>query len=345
MDKKLELVRAAEKKIKLRNFNGALGDLVECLEMYPNFTVAKVLKAECLYHLGKYGESLEILNEVLFSSPDNIKARKLAVECLIETGDIEEARSHIDFLTFLLPPGDSFFDIVEEKINSVSVSSGEEQSPDFEIERTEYQSESEQTAESQSVDGGEQVSFESETPLIKESSQPETDFKKEVKEEEKLEEPAKQTEFVSEEMAEQKEIAVDTPQEIEMQSENTEESELTDARDELMEKGEDIEPVSEQNLVTGVLPEQISTVTLPEKREEPEIKTRTLALIYERQGMFQESLEILEELFEETKDVSLLDDIERIKAKIKGDGKNSFVLIKIKKLENWLERIKWNSNN
>jgi tetratricopeptide (TPR) repeat protein len=107
--------------------------------------------------------------------------------------------------------------------------------------------------------------------------------------------------------------------------------------EELFEKvdNEDTNPVmSEEN--------QIVTVTLDDKdhnNDEPEIKTMTLASIYEKQGMLTEALDILEKLYGENKDEKVLSEIKRLKMVIGGKENNSLNKLKIKKLTKWLEKI------
>ncbi len=320
---KIEIIRQVEKKIKNNDFKGALGEVTKCLEFYPNFVVAKVLKAECLLRLNNTEEALALVNEVLFSAPDNIKARKIAVEANLQLGNIEEAKGHIDFLGFLLPSNHPYLEEVKAKVLELEkIHEIEEETPDFEIERTEIDDGSESP-----LSQGNAVNSNSENIVApaKDISEPE----KEVQEDKR--------EHLEEKVS-------DGGDDFLLHSEDLENSSEGQLSANVKDSGE-VEEVSQDELVTGVLQEQISTVTLPEKKEEPEIKTRTLALIYERQGMFQEALEILENLFEESKDTELLKDMERIKAKLKGDKKGDFIVKKIKVLENWLERVKWHSSN
>ncbi len=318
---KIEIIRQVEKKIKYNDFKGALGDVTRCLELYPNFLVAKVLKAECLLNLNNAEEALALANEVLFTAPDNIKARKIAVEANLQLGNIDEAKSHIDFLGFLLPANHAYLDEIKKRVieqENLHGLSGEQE--DFEIERTSFEEKESsvyQQADEKKTEG-ENVVTPSEDPA---------EIEKSVDE--------KTDDILEEKDAEREDFLINS-------------EELNEIKEEVEYKNEDnmdVEEITKDEMVTGVLQEQISTVTLPEKREEPEIKTRTLALIYERQGMFQEALEILENLFEESQDVELLKDIERIKTKLKGGQESDFIIKKIKILENWLERVKWHSSN
>lgn len=318
---KIEIIRQVEKKIKKGDYKGALGDVTRCLELYPNFLVAKVLKAECLLNLNNSEEALALANEVLFTAPDNIKARKIAVEANLQLGNIDEAKSHIDFLGFLLPANHAYLDEIKKRVieqENLHELSGEQE--DFEIERTSFE-EKESTVYQQADEKtteGKNVITPRENPVeIEKSIEEKTD------------------EILEEKEAEQEDFLINS-------------EELKEVKEEVEYKDEDnidVEEIAKEEMVTGVLQEQISTVTLPEKREEPEIKTRTLALIYERQGMFQEALEILENLFDESQDVELLKDIERVKTKLKGGQESDFIVKKIKVLENWLERVKWHSSN
>jgi len=348
---KVEVVRSVEKKIKNGDYKGALGEITKCLELCPNFTTAKVLKSECLLKLGNYEESLALANEVLFSAPDNIKARKIAVDANLELGNISEAKSHVDFLTFLLPANHPYLEEIKQKISEkeslVSRISGEES---FEIERNEVadktelekeipdkidEDEFEKKSESADKDDKEKeiLAEKSETESEKSEISENTDVFEnvQVKDETEKNQPSFHSEDTIIEESDSGEFVI-----------NESEIESSESKEEIVD--EEIETVNKEEIITGVLPEQISTVTLPDKREEPEIKTRTLALIYERQGMLEEALEILENLYEKNNDYELLTDIERIKAKLKGGEKSEYVMKKIKKLQDWLERIKWHSS-
>ncbi len=324
---KIEIIRQVEKKIKNNDFKGALGDITKCLELYPNFIVAKVLKAECLLKLDNAEEALALTNEVLFSAPDNIKARKIAVEANLQVGNVEEAKSHVDFLSFLLPANHPYLEEIKKRLDEEEgLQKIEEESGDFEIERTGF---SENKKEESQVSGEQNVQVEKKESLEQE---PVVGSKGEDKDEMPVAD-----EIIEEAESNPSDDFLISSQEIDDSSgEKGIEEKASD---------EQVEEVNRDEIVTGVLQEQISTVTLPEKREEPEIKTRTLALIYERQGMFQEALEILENLFEESQDMELLKDIERIKIKLKGGNSAQHIVKKIKILENWLERIKWHSSN
>ncbi len=317
MLEKIEIIKEVEKKIKKRDYKEALGEITRCLELYPNFIVAKVLKAECLLNLNNAEEALALVNEVLFSAPDNIKARKIAIESNLKVGNIDEAKSHVDFLSFLLPANHPYLDEIKKRISeSESLENFEEQTEKFEIERTAVI-----TKEEENIVGSD----------VKEESDIQSDFA-----------ATNQEKTVGKE-EQQADIQINEDL-VEKESEKIEDK-VYSGENNQSSLNEEIEEVEENEIVTGVLQEQISTVTLPDKREEPEIKTRTLALIYERQGMFQEALEILENLFDETKDMELLNDIERIKTKLKGGDKSKYIVAKIKILENWLERVKWHSSN
>lgn len=328
---KIEIVKQVEKKIKKGDFKGALGDITECLELYPNFVVAKVLKAECLLNLDNPDEALALANEVLFSAPDNIKARKIAIDSNLKIGNIDEAKSHLDFLGFLLPSNHSYLAEAKRKIDEADNLTNDTDSAndDFVIERNNAVADERKDDEVIEVDRAGVVS-----DSLEVKSEEGTDSRPDVS--------------VSE-----VDTAIFQSPERDLVVENNESEDFlinsADIDSEIREKEEiiheEVDTVDKEEIVTGVLPEQISTVTLPEKREEPEIKTRTLALIYERQGMFQEALEILENLYNESKNVDLLKDIERIESKLHATGEGDLIVKKIKVLENWLERVKWHSSN
>ncbi|BBB31856.1 hypothetical protein TTHT_0232 [Thermotomaculum hydrothermale] len=322
MLEKIDLVKQVEKKIKNNDYKGALGDITRCLELYPNFIVAKVLKAECLLNLNNAEEALALANEVLFSSPDNIKARKIAIEANLRVGNVEEAKSHVDFLGFLLPANHPYLDEIKKKINEQEKLSQVDNDETFEIERTELTNDKDEQPD-EVIENVDQELKEEDYPVEK---------TKEISEDERIETDRDEDELVKDSEEKEDDFLIES-QDIE--------EEIGDE----YSSGEQVDEIKKEEVVTGVLPDQISTVTLPDKKEEPEIKTRTLALIYERQGMFEEALEILENLFDETQDIELLKDIERIKTKLKGGDKNEFVIKKIKILENWLERVKWHSSN
>ena len=403
MIEKVQIVKSVEKKIKDGNYKEALGEITRCLELYPTFIVAKVLKAECLYYLGHYDETLALLSEVLFSAPDNIKARRLAIEANLKLGNVDEAKTHLDFLSFILPANHPYIDEATRKINEsqmANTNNGDNEDLEVEYNNVEIVTEKEEVLEEEDkghpdmqslqnnvlTDNGTQEytnsNIQSSAKVLKESeiettttgseSQfPEAELRNNLDKspyennlvsiqsqtENEIIKPQEETSAgfaidstispsSADGVVEQQEHSDDFllhSEDIDSFSHSVSENEEFVSRDEKSES--QIEELQEDNLITGVLPEQISTITLPEKEDKINIKTKTLALIYERQGMFEEALEILEKLFNENGDESLLKDIERIKAKMMGKGKNAVIVNKIKKLEDWLERVKWHSNN
>ncbi|GEM_PF-3194833 len=409
MIEKVEIVKSVENKIKNGNFKEALGEITRCLQSYPNFIVAKVLKAECLLKLGNIEESLALANEVLFLAPDNIKARKIAIEANLQLNNLDEARSHIDFLSFLLPSGHSYLDEIKEEIRkreSFLGTSGESDSLDIEshiLSQQEGSVDKEEIEKNEKADTyvnsekqgsdmvdrqedeehfGEEKSGED---FTEKSSQPEGDLILDT-EDHYQNEPEDKTDIettnekrdsednflIMEEDIESsdslltdtlnyphdqaKEFLSDAEKSIggsgEKTVSNVERSidykhndNLQTPSEPFKDVDETIETIDQNQIVTGVLEEQVETVRLPEKKDDPDIKTKTLALIYEKQGMLEEALEILEQLYKENGDENLLIDIERIKTKMKGEGKNQYIMEKITILQNWLERVKWHSNS
>jgi len=352
---KVEIVRSVEKKIKNGDYKEALGEITKCLELCPNFITAKVLKAECLFHLGNYEEALAFANEVIFSAPDNIKARKIAVDANLELGNINEAKSHVDFLTFLLPANHSYLEEIKQKINekenlASQISTGET----FEIERNEVVEE-EKKEEVREDDVTKVIEINENTEFDQEKDKQEIELDKDL--EKSLQDIVSSNKVV---VSDKEENADNDKPPLSFHSEDTiieesdsgdfviSENEIDEMEHEIEVEEEkiesEIETVNKDEIVTGVLQEQVATVTLPDKKEEPEIKTRTLALIYERQGMLEEALEILENLYQKNQNEELLIDIDRIKAKLRGGEKSEYVMKKIEKLQNWLERIKWHSS-
>lgn len=407
MIEKVQIIKSVEKKIKDGNYKEALGEITRCLELYPTFIVAKVLKAECLYYLDNYEEALALLSEVLFAAPDNIKARKLAIETNLKLGNIDEAKTHLDFLSFILPANHPYIDEARSKIEEAQKANVSlENNDDLKVEykNVEALSEKEEAlgeddeellksghqdmdssvvAETLPQGDTNQDSAGNEQALMEGEVEDRLGESQMKMEENELKNHQGKTQFDSFKMAQ----SIPENKSVDTQNENDKvlsqnnavmdkiEGEVVDkqelSEDDFLLHSEDIDSVShstdeddqsvsesegkkisskieelqEDNLITGVLPEQISTITLPEKEEEVDIKTKTLALIYERQGMFEEALEILEKLFNENGDESLIKDIERIKAKMMGKGENAIIVNKIKILEDWLERVKWHSSN
>ncbi len=408
MIEKVQIVKSVEKKIKDGNYKEALGEITRCLELYPTFIVAKVLKAECLYYLGNYDETLALLSEVLFSAPDNIKARKLAIEANLKLGNVDEAKTHLDFLSFILPANHPYLDEARRKIDEAQMANaniGNTENLEVEYNNVEVMTERKEALEEENKEllksephqemesnvvaetlpqgetnqdsaGNEQALMEGEVEdRLGESQKKMEENELKNNQSETLFDRFKMTQSIPEnknadsQNENDKVLSQNNAIMDKIESEVVDKQELSE--DDFLLHSEDIDSVSsstvgdegsmeelegekftsqieeleEDNLITGVLPEQIATVSLPDREEKIDIKTKTLALIYERQGMFEEALEILEKLFNENGDESLLKDIERIKAKMMGKGKNAVIVNKIKKLEDWLERVKWHSNN
>lgn len=115
---RIDLIKKAESQLKTKNYDEALGNITQCLDFFPAFSPAKVLLAEVYFRKGKHEFALKELSNIISDSPDNLRARKLIVEVLLEAGNKEEAKSHLNFLEFILPNDDSEFlrlkDLVEK---------------------------------------------------------------------------------------------------------------------------------------------------------------------------------------------------------------------------------------
>ncbi len=254
---RIDLIKKAEHQLKQNNYDEALGYITQCLDFFPAFSPAKVLLAEVYLKQGKHEFALKELSSIISDTPDNLRARKLIIEALVESGNIKEAVSHLNFLEFVMPADDSELLRLKQLVNSGCTSKV----------------------------------LEDESAILATN------------------EPDSNDDEVTEVF-------------------NTEE---------LFEKldNEDTNPVvSEEN--------QIVTVTLEDKaseNDEPEIKTMTLASIYEKQGMLSEALDILEKLYSENRDEKVLTEIKRLKMVMGGKEGSSLNKIKIKKLTKWLEKI------
>jgi len=114
--------------------------------------------------------------------------------------------------------------------------------------------------------------------------------------------------------------------------------------DDAVEPVEDV--VSEEDVVTSHLPESQAEMTENEAETGVDIKTRTMALVYEKQGMYQDALDVLLTLREQRDNPELDLDIQRIRnlmappvGAISPAMSGVSSAEKIQALKDWLEKI------
>jgi len=114
---RIDLIKKAEFQLKSENYDEALGNITQCLDFFPAFSPAKVLLAEVYFRKGNLDFAIKELSSIISDTPDNLRARKLIIEVLVSFGNKEEAKSHLNFLEFVLPEDDSDFIRLKELLN------------------------------------------------------------------------------------------------------------------------------------------------------------------------------------------------------------------------------------
>lgn len=331
LSNRITLLQNAEDAAQRGEYDEALGILSRCLDLYPGFSPAGVLRGELLAKVGKSQKSIDELQGIIRSNPENIRARILLTHVLLDEGKGAEAAEHLEFLGFMMPENDPALEELRSKL--------EASGPQGDL-HAEKPVESDWAGEAATIDADEADTISTSV-----------DMDTEVLEIEDLKRIAAKQDKAGE--------AIESPAE-ETKTDATEETDAFgegDGPDEPETPGEMVpdEEVNPADVVTAFVGEETEAATEaePERRleetEAVDIKTRTMATVYERQGMFREALEILLSLQEHSDDPTIASDIERIRSTMEGhevvgmspDQRRRIIAV----LENWVEKVGCNSMN
>ncbi len=314
---RIALLQKAEDAARKGEYNEALGIVSRCLDLYPGFSPARVLKSEILSRTGNPDEAISELREIIAANPENIRARMILTELLIQQKDQKQAMTHLDFLSFMVPENDPVLQDLRRRAE--------------ELQSQPIDPEPVQTLEFGVIDddeGGEE-------PV----GVPDEDVNEDVILEDEVTEV-----FLESDLAESADKELLSGDES-----STELREPEPSFSPVMESDTELEEVAE----TETRREEIVTVNVPEEKEktgesEVEIKTLTMARVYERQKMYRESLNILKTLYQNNPTEELADEIQRVSKLADADslsgeaGRRARVIVRLK---NWMEKMTCNLQN
>lgn len=323
---RIALLQKAEDAAHNGEYDEALGIVSRCLDLYPGFSPARVLKSEILSRSGSTDEAIEELREIIVSNPENIRARMILTDLLIHQNNQKQAMIHLEFLSFMVPENDpALLDLRQRAEELQPILSEDDESPmtlEFGIVEEIKEEEAELLPDEAGENEEKNVILEDEVTEI----------------------------FMEDELSlrpEEQSVSVE-----ETVGESAREDE-ENSSDQLILK--DVEAQLEEVLESeGIQQSQVVTVHVPEEEEERaepakedvEIKTLSMARVYEGQKMYREALDILETLYQKNQTGELADEIQRVKTLDKnrggaGIGNRRETVIVL--LTDWMEKIKCNS--
>ncbi len=322
---RIALLQQAEDAARKGEYDEALGIVSRCLDLYPGFSPAKVLKSEILSRTGSIDAAVEELREIIAANPENIRARMILTDLLIQQHDQKQAMIHLDFLSFMVPENDPALLDLRQRAEALQPSepSDEKQSETLEFGIIDENVGNEAVlSENAEVDGEEDVILEDEVTEI----------------------------FLENELTGSVSDNSPGPEESTVLNQPEESRPVEEEISEEVDDG--LEEIAEEETV---VPEEIVTVHVPEENtesvealpgDEVEIKTLTMAKVYERQQMYAEALDILETLYGKEGTSELEAELQRVR-KLAGEKEKGSTKIDrqriIIKLENWMEKITCNS--
>ncbi|PJB83578.1 MAG: hypothetical protein CO090_01000 [Acidobacteria bacterium CG_4_9_14_3_um_filter_49_7] len=305
---RIALLQKAENAARKGEYDEALGIVSRCLDLYPGFSPARVLKGEILARTGSPDGAIAELREIIASNPENIRARMILTELLIQQNDQKQAMIHLEFLSFMVPENDpALLDLRQRAEDLQPFPVADEETP--------------QTLEFGIIEEAE----EEDAQLL--PDEPGRDEEENVILEDEV------TEIFMEEDLKQGsdgrtiQVAGDVNEQLE----------------EVLES----ESIQESEIVTVHAPDDEGESDEPAK-ENVEINTLTMARVYERQKMYTEALDILEALYAKGETEELASEIKRLgtlsESGTIADGRNRRTRV-IVSLNNWMEKITCNSTN
>ncbi len=320
---RIALLQKAEDAARRDEYDEALGIISRCLDLYPGFSPARVLKSEILSRTGNSDEAITELRAIIASTPENIRARMILTDLLIQQNDQKQAMTHLEFLSFMVPENDpGLLDLRQRAEELQSAPAENDEAP-----RTLEFGIMEETEEAELLP--DEMEESKEKDVILEDEVTEIFMEKDLKQQ------SEEQPFLIEET---EDIPVhDNAGSVERQI-------MTDVEEQLSEVLES-EAIQQSEVVTVHVPED------DEKQEEPakddvEIKTLTMARVYERQKMYTEALDILETLYRRGQTEELTEEIKRVKSLAEsrtGTGRESHRERVIISMKDWMEKITCNS--
>jgi len=343
LSNRIALLQKAEDAARNGNHEEALGVISRCLDLYPTFSPARVLRAEILSRCGRTEDAVTELEGIIRGNPENIRARILITGQLIDLGRLQDAAQHLEFLEFMMPADDPSLQELRDRLEQGTIP--------------------EPMTEPPAVDAVEEDATEMEPGTgagTGDAAIGESDEITEVLELGDLEVPDVSPDadagdgsepFIGTDRSEEPTVRIEAPaQLVESAAATVEEqstasgedvvgpmtAELVEQEAEVLESIEADEAIPEEEIVTVRREDSPAEGDDRDElvEEQVPIETRTMALVYEKQGMYQEALHILERLPEE----EVGEDIVRIRGKLMSGGGGAKQR-KIARLAAWLEKI------
>lgn len=323
---RIALLQKAEDAVHKGEYDEALGIVSRCLDLYPGFSPARVLKSEIMSRTGNPDAAVEELRKIIASTPENIRARMILTDLLIQQNDQKQAMIHLEFLSFMVPENDpALLDLRQRAEELQQAPSVDDETPltlEFGIIGETEGKDAELSADETEEDEEKDVILEDEVTEI--FIEDELSMRSE-------DQPFSVEEAVDESMDENVKSSGD--QQI-----------LGDIEAQLEEVLES-EGIQQNKAVTAHIPEKEEEGVKPSK-EDVEIKTLTMARVYEGQKMYREALDILEALYQKNQTGELADEIQRVKkleesiGSTDREGRREKVIVVLK---DWMEKITCNS--
>ncbi|NOY23829.1 MAG: tetratricopeptide repeat protein [Acidobacteria bacterium] len=314
---RIALLQKAEDAARRGEYDEALGIISRCLDLYPGFSPARVLKSEILSRTGNSDAAITELRAIIASTPENIRARMILTDLLIQQNDQKQAMTHLEFLSFMVPENDpGLLDLRQRAEELQPAPSGDDETP-------------------RTLEFGIMAEAEEEAELL-----PNETGKSEEKN------------VILEDEVTEIFMEKDLNQQSEEQPFFIEETDDIPVNDKASSDEQQV--MAEVLESEGIQQSEVVTVHVPEddkKREEPakddvEIKTLTMARVYERQKMYTEALDILETLYRRDQTEELTEEIKRVKNLVEsrtGTGRESRRERIIISMKDWMEKITCNS--
>ncbi len=325
---RIALLQKAEDAARKGEYDEALGIVSRCLDLYPGFSPARVLKGEILSRTGNPDDAIEELREIIASNPENIRARMILTELLIQQNDQKQAMIHLEFLSFMVPENDpALLDLRQRAEDLQPFPVADEETPqtlEFGIIEEAEEEDAQLLPDEPGRDEEENVILEDEVTeiFVEEDLKQASDGQTMQVEEDADAKQSENGEVISEELI------------------------MTDV-DEQLEEVLESESIQESEIVTVSAPDNEGESGKSEK-ENVEINTLTMARVYERQKMYTEALDILEALYAKGETEELAREIKRVRTLSEtgpgADGRNRRMRVIIS-LNDWMEKITCNSTN
>ncbi|NOZ12633.1 MAG: tetratricopeptide repeat protein [Acidobacteria bacterium] len=322
---RIALLQKAEDAARKGEYDEALGIVSRCLDLYPGFSPARVLKSEILSRTGSIDAAVEELREIIAANPENIRARMILTELLIQKHDQKQAMVHLEFLAFMVPENDPA--LLDLRQRAEALQRPPEQTADKQPETLEFGIVEGDGEEHQETQADNVETADADEDIILEDEVTEIFLESEL------------TGSVPDSSSQSRPADGDVLK-LGERGQSAEE-EIAESIDDGLEEIPEEETVVPDEIVTVRVPEENAESVEVSSGNDVEIKTLTMARVYERQKMYREALDILETLYRREGTDELAAELQRVRELAGGTGSSrKHIIIK---LENWVEKITCNS--